>query len=423
MNAKVFHADLWDLRENKYDWLLEHEIKTTDWQQLSPKSEFYLFVPRDEKLLERYGKYIKIPDIFPVNSVGIVTARDKLTISWSPEGVWTTIVNFSKMDIELARMSYNLGKDVRDWKVELAQKDILESGLDRNKIVPILYRPFDVRFTYYTGKSRGFHCMPRPDVMRHMMQENLGLCIGRAGQVVGLEKPWNIVFCSDYIEDLNLFYRGGNVNFPLYLYPTIDKKDLFSHINSGERQPNIAPGVFLTINEIYTKKSAPEDIFYYIYAVLYSTIYRTKYAEFLKTDFPRVPFTKDYKLFREIGVLGKKLADLHLLNSPELDHPISKFPIEGERTVETPKYDEENNRIYINRIQYFDSVPQDVWEYQIGGYQVCHKWLKDRKGRKLLLDDIRHYCGIVTSIHKTIEIQRGIDEIYPEIERDMIVSW
>ena len=129
-----------------------------------------------------------------------------------------TILNFSKLDVETARQAYNLGKDVRDWKVEFAQKDLKESGMDKNNIVPILYRPFDIRHTYYTGKSRGFHCMPRPEIMRHLMRENLGLCVGRAGQVVGLEKPWNVVYVSENIVDLNLFYRGGESVCPLYIY-------------------------------------------------------------------------------------------------------------------------------------------------------------------------------------------------------------
>ncbi len=419
--CNVYHSEIWGLREYKYSSLLEKDIKTTKWKSLSPKSEFYLFIPREEKLLESYEKYHKITGIFPINSVGVVTARDNLTIKWTPDEVWSTVLNFSKLDIQSARLAYNLGEDARDWKVELAQKDLKNSGLDKKQIVPILYRPFDIRYTYYTGKSRGFHCRPRPEVMRHMLQENLGLCVGRAGQVVGLEKPWNIIFCSNYIEDFNLFYRGGNVNFPLYLYPDTDKKDLFSHKKEqAKREPNINPEIFKTLSEVYKRELTPEDIFYYIYTALYSNIYRTKYAEFLKIDFPRIPFTKDYKLFIKMGEYGKRLVDLHLLKPTELDPPVAKFQGKGESKVERVKYDERENRVYFNQNQYFEGIAKEVWQYQIGGYQVCDKWLKDRKERRLSLDDIKHYCKIATSLQKTIETQKAIDEIYPKVEKEIV---
>lgn len=417
--CKIYHSEMWGIRDEKYNWLFENDIKTTKWESILPKTEFYLFVPREERLWKDYEKYPKITEVFPVNSVGVVTARDKLTIHWNKKDVLTTILNFSKMDTENARLAFRLGKDTRDWKVALAQKDILESGLDNNNIVPILYRPFDVHYTYYTGKSRGFLCMPRPEVMRHMMQENIGLCIGRAGQVVGLEKPWNIVFCSDCIEDFNLFYRGGNVNFPLYLYPDTDKKDLFSHMKEQKKkEPNIIPKLFTALSEVYRKEPSPEEILYYIYAVLYSPIYRTKYAEFLKIDFPKIPFTKEYKLFSKMAEYGKRLVDLHLLKSSELDQPSAKFEGKGEYKVEKVNY--EGKKVFINKEQYFATIPPEIWNYHIGGYQVCEKWLKDRKGRCLSLDDIKHYCNIVTAFEKTIKIQKEIDAIYPEVENEIV---
>jgi predicted helicase len=295
--------------------------------------------------------------------------------------------------------------------------------------------------------------MPRPEVMGHMTRENLGLCVGRAGQVVGLEKPWNIVFCSDCIEDLNLFYRGGNVNFPLYLYPDTDKKDLFSHAKKSEKkQPNINPKLFAALSEVYKKEPTPEELFYYIYAVLYSNIYRTKYAEFLKIDFPRIPFTKDCELFGKMAEYGERLVDLHLsacssdfsrsLQGQErlkfacgLNHrlqvPLAKFQGRGDNKVEKLRYDGRNppcppfakggdKRVYINQSQYFEGIAEEVWQYQIGGYQVCDKWLKDRKGKPLSLDEMKQYCRIVTSLQKTIEIQKEIDTIYPEVEKETV---
>ena len=169
----------------------------------------------------------------------------------------------------------------------------------------------------------------------------------------------------------------------------------------------------------------PEDIFYYIYAVLYAPSYREKYAAFLRSDFPRVPFTADADLFARLAGLGERLAELHLLKSPELNPPACRFEGEGDGRVEKGKkaglrYDPDAERVYINAEQYFGPVPPEVWEYQVGGYQVCEKWLKDRRERRLELDDIRTYCRIVTALKLTIEIQAEIDEMYPAVEAETI---
>jgi predicted helicase len=170
--------------------------------------------------------------------------------------------------------------------------------------------------------------------------------------------------------------------------------------------------------ENYKTIPAPEEIFYYIYSVLFSNIYRVNYAEFLKTDFPRIPFTKDYKLFIKLGEYGKQLADLHLLKSEELDIPFAKFQGAGDNRAEKVVF--QPDKVYINSNQYFEGIEEDVWEYQISGYQVLDKWLKDRKERVLLLDDIKHYCKIVYVLKRTIEIQEEIDSLYQEIERTVI---
>jgi predicted helicase len=172
------------------------------------------------------------------------------------------------------------------------------------------------------------------------------------------------------------------------------------------------------LTKSFHKRPTPEEIFYYIYAVFYSNTYRTKYAEFLKTDFPRVPFTKRHKLFVEMGKYGKELVELHLLKSSELDTPVARFQGEGDNRVEKPRYEEKEGRVYINATQYFEGVEPEVWEYQIGGYQVMEKWLKDRKGRTLSLEDIQHYCRIGSALKKTIETQEKIDSIYVRIEED-----
>ena len=417
--ARVFHAELWGLREKKYQWLKQHGFNDTPWQEIHPKPEFYMFVPRDEAALERYNSFLKVTDIFPVHSVGIVTARDKLTIHWTPEEVWTTVLNFSRMDPELARQAYQLGSKVSTERIRRAQEDV--QNLKREKIAPILYRPFDVRYTYYTGTVNGFHERPRPEVMHHMLAgENVALCVGRQGQVVGGDM-WTLAFCSCHIEDFNLFYRGGNVNFPLYLYPNAKGRDLFDDHGSHERQPNLKPEVLMALNQAYGREVAPEEILYYIYAVLYAPSYRERYAEFLRMDFPRIPFTADREVFKEMSALGERLVNLHLLKSQELDPPLVRFEGEGDNRVAKNKsqgffYDPETQQVHISKTQYFKPVPPEVWEYRIGGYQVAEKWLKDRRERTLSLEEIRTYCGIVTALNLTIEIQNQIDELYSTVE-------
>ena len=418
--GKVYHSEIWGTRDKKYKWLLKNDIAATKWRKLTPKPEFHLFIPRDEKFLTHYEKSLKINDIFVMNNVGIVTARDELTIKWTPREVNVAVLNFSKMNPELARSAYNLGKDANDWKVALAQKDLIESGLDRKKIVPILYRPFDIRYTYYTGKSSGFHCRPRSEVMRHMMTgSNLGLILPKR---VETKMPWAHILCTDQIVDhVAVSLKTIDYLFPLYVYPNAGKKDLFSQLEEQQgRRANINEKVFSALLKTYKSKITPEDIFCYIYAVLYSNAYRSKYAELLKIDFPRVPFTQDHKLFKKMAQYGHRLVELHLLKSSKLEQPIAKFQGKSGDKVETLKYHEDQARVFINESQFFERIEENVWNYQIGGYQVCSKWLKDRTGKTLSLDEIKHYCKIVSATHQTIELQKSIDEKYNAIEKQII---
>jgi predicted helicase len=417
-DSVIYHTNLYGLREEKYDWLDKNDFKKENYSLIKPQSPYYFLKKYDINTIKRYLDWKKINEIFLVSSVGIATARDNLTIQWSENEMWNTVLNFTKLDPEIARETYNLRKDVRDWKVKYAQEDLRKSGINKGNIIPILYRPFDKRFTYYTGRSRGFHCMPRDNIMKNMLKENIGLTIGRAGQAVGIEHLWNLVFISNNIIDLNLYYRGGALLFPLYLYPDDQKKNLFNH-HKTEKEPNIPPQIFNKLEESYKRIATPEEILYYIYGVFYSNIYRKTYAEFLKIDFPRVPFTSDKNLFCEMGKLGKQLADLHLLKSPLLDMPVARYQGEGDNDrIEKIDYQENEQRIYINNDKYFEGIAPEVWNYYIGGYQVLLKYLKDRKGR--IMDDAPHYCRIVTALQKTIEIQKQIDTLYPEIEKDLI---
>ena len=406
-DCRVFHSEIWGLREEKYNWLLANDINSTKFEQLQPHTPFYFFIPREERYAELYNKYWKVTDAFPVNSVGIVTARDKLTIQFTPDEVWKIVKDFSSLSEEKARKKYELGDDVRDWQVSLAQGDLKATGLKKDNIVPILYRPFDIRYTYYTGHSRGFHCMPRPEVMNNMLKDNLALITSRLTK--GEEYRHTLV--STNISEVILLSSKTSNNafvFPLYVY------------KQGKKKSNISSELINALREAYGQKPKPEDILNYIYSVLFSNIYRNKYVEFLKTDFPRVPFTTNYNLFIEMGKLGRKLIDLHLMKSKDLQNPIAKFQGDGDNTVKKIVYHEEIESVYINKTQYFEGVNRDVWECLIGGYQVLSKWLKYRKGRKLSLEDIKHFCNVATALKRTMEIQDEIDKLYPAIEKDVI---
>ncbi len=158
---------------------------------------------------------------------------------------------------------------------------------------------------------------------------------------------------------------------------------------------------------------------YYVYAVLYSNTYRIKYAEFLKIDFPRIPFTNNYEIFKEAAKVGEQLTDLHLLKHKSLNNPTVKYFGKGASdTIEKPVYNADENRVYINAERYFDNVTDEVWNYHIGGYQVMEKYLKDRKGRQM--DDPAHYCKMGTAIGETIKVQKEIDRVFERIEIDVL---
>ena len=420
----MHHADIWGLREAKYEWLDIHGVEDTEWSELKLTSPSYLFVPRDNALETLYRRFPSVPDVFPVNCVGLFTARDKLTIGWSAEEIWQRVRVFSQMDPELARQGYDLGKDSGDWKVQLAQKDLLNSGPQRQKIVPVLYRPFDVRYTYYTGQSRGFICRPRQEVMGHILAgDNLTLSTTRS---VEIKRNFEHAFCTEeLITNHSVSLKEANYLFPLYLYPTTDRGNLFAHLESAKRQPNLDPKLIALLAKAYGREPAPDEFFHYIYAVLYTPNYREKYAEFLTMDFPRIPFTKDGALFLKLAQLGERLTALHLRKSSELNPPACRFEGQGDNRVgkgkkEGLRYDPSEQRVYINATQHFTPVSNTLWTYRVGGYQVCEKWLKDRRERRLELDDIRTYCRIVTALKLTIDIQGKIDNLYPEIEKEPV---
>ena len=252
--------------------------------------------------------------------------------------------------------------------------------------------------------------------MRHMLEKNIGLITVR--QVA--EGIFNHCLVSEYVIDnrITLSSKGIGFLFPLYLYNDLSKRDLFSN-SQKDKEPNFSVNILKRIVTVFGKQITPEELFYYIYGILHCENYRTIYKDFLKVDFPRIPFTTKIDIFKLYGEFGKKLCDLHLLNSQWLDKTVIKYQGQGtDQSIKKPRYDIKEKRIYINPSYYFDGVDSKVWNYQIVGFQVLDKYLKDRKGRKM--DDPRHYIHIATALAKTIEIQAEIDEIYPEVEKDVI---
>ena len=410
-NARVYYADLWGLRENKYKWLLRNDRTTTGWEELEPRSPYYFFVPIENTYWDEYEKYWKVTDIFPVNCTGIVTARDKFVVDFDRETLRRRIEIFkdlTKSD-DFVKSSFKL-KDTRGWNFSEARSNLARDENWDSYFTQILYRPFDIREIYYTQKMVDW---PRPEVMWHMLKENISLCAMRQ---VALDEKYTHFLVSQWMVDNRTFLSSKGIiqQFPLYIYPDESNgKLLLDEQTPGpERTPNFSKGFLKAITGALGTELTPEEIFYYIYAVLYSPTYRKRYEEFLKIDFPLVPLPTDYEQFKELGVLGKELVELHLLKHPSLNETGVGFPVSGSDTVEKVRYDEENERVYFNKTQYFEGISKEVWNYQIGGYQVMMKYLKDRRKRELTREEIEHYMKVAAALKRTIAVQKEIDEVW-----------
>ncbi len=267
-----------------------------------------------------------------------------------------------------------------------------------------------------------------------MLQPNLALLTHRREEI---QIPYTHFLVTNLISEHGvLSSKTTNYQFPLYLYNKesdsggSSRRTGISRYQTmfvfepataySVRHPNINPDLFKSLSSAYKKQPSPEQIFHYIYAVLYSNAFREKYAEFLKTDFPRVPFTKDYKLFNKLAEKGEELVELHLLKSKKLTKPISKCEGAGNLHVDKVTYDQNKARVHINSEKWFTGISIEVWEYHIGGYQVAEKWLKDRKGRQLSSEEVAHYCRVVTAIAETIRIQESLDDLFEEVEKNLL---
>lgn len=413
--AQIFHFDLYGKREDKYEFLNENTLASVQWTELQPDEPNFFFV---NKNFEGKGEYLEgfsTSELFKIGSSGIKTERDILTIQFTHNELINITDDLIHSDIEDFRKKHNLKIDGRDWKLHLAKEDIISS----NKILAkIQYRPFDFRFTFYTGKTKGFQAYPRKEVSDNFIdRDNLGLINLRQNN----SGDEYVILVTNIMTEKGSLVCGNYYINPLYLYPESSGQQSIEQ--TTERTPNlkieivneIASKIGLTFtNEKETTANtfAPIDILDYIYAVLHSPTYREKYKEFLKIDFPRVPYPKDAATFWQLVKLGEEIREIHLLQSPVVDSYITQYPEDGDNIVTKPKY--QDGKVYINETQYFDNVPQVAWEFYIGGYQPAQKWLKDRKDRKLEFDDILHYQKIIVALSETDRLMKEIDKI--EIE-------
>ena len=420
--ASVHHADLWGEREEgtdggKYGWLAANDVATTAWQELSPRAPLYLFIPRDEALAGEYQAAWSIPSIFSPSGApapGIVTTHDQFAISWDRDEAESKVERLLATESEEeARRVWRLCSQDQ-WQYGRAKRELAD-GSWRQHIESILYRPFDVRSTVY---DRNVAVHRRDRVMRHMLAgENVGLSTTRATEIAG---GWEHVFAAkSLIQHHTVSLKEVNYLFPLYTYPTQAQKRL-----GLGRQPNLGQAfveaVSSSLGLVFNadrsgdlqESFGPEDVFHYIYAVLHSPEYRRRYADFLKSDFPRVPLTRNRPLFTTLVELGERLKALHLMEAEGNDLPA--FPRQGSNLVGKVRYappnDESAGRVFINRDQYFEFVAPETWEFTIGGYQPAEKWLKDRRDRTLSLEDVMHYRRICAVLAETPRLMARIDE-------------
>jgi len=412
--AEVFCADLQGRREDKYAFLEAHDIKNTKWKRLSPKAGGYFFIARDERFLEKYETFWKVTDIFPINGVGMTTARDSFVIDNDKRALLNRIrlLKHSKLSDDELHEYFDINKK-KGWSIRKAWNMLQEIPDEKMKefILPVVYRPFDVRYIFYHD-AVVWRTVKR--VMRHMMRDNLGLIIPKQFK----EEPGAFV-SQNITGHKTVSAYDINYLFPLYLYGD-DKTRKSTKSLIEDKRPNLTPAIRGALKKAFKKAPSPEDIFYYIYAVSYSNLYRKKYGEFLKTDFPRIPFTADYGLFKKAACIGKELVEMHLMKS--IPDGSVRFQGKGKGRVEKLRYDEAEKRVSINNGQYFEGVGSHVWDYRVGGYRVMEKWLKDRRGKALSVEDIKHYCRVGAVLERTIEVQKEIDGIYIELEKNPVTK-
>ncbi|MHC5200782.1 type ISP restriction/modification enzyme [Myroides sp. LJL119] len=410
------HIDLYGSRASKYDYLLNNSVKKIAWNDLTPKSPYYFFVPKNFNNENNYNKYLGVNEIFNLNGVGICSKRDDTAIQFNTTDLRIVLDDFINLDEDSIRNKYKTEKkESRDKKILFAKDNVINFGIKGEYLKEIYYRPFDIRYTYHTNKSKGFLAYPVFKIMSHFHKPNLGLIVSKKSRQLSL----GYVSITKNITDLHILDSAADSTniFPLYIYNDLIQTSVKVKL---ERTPNLN---FEIVNEIADKLGltftnekeaiegafAPIDILDYIYAVLHSPKYRETYKEFLKIDFPRVPYPTDQKQFWELVALGKQIRELHLLESDKINDFTSSYPESGNNIVGKPIFKE--GKVFINETQFFNDIPEIAWNFYIGGYQPAQKWLKDRKGMELSFDDIRHYNQMIVALVETNRLMKDIDNV------------
>ena len=347
--GKVYYYDLYGKREDKYAFLEKTPFAEVEYKELNPIAPMYFFVPKDFELMEEYEKGVKINELFSLGSMGITTGRDKELVSMQP------------------------------FKSE--------------NNLPYCYRPFDVQWIDYDVERIA---RARENIMVHLKKQNTALCLIKINSSSdGLFK----VLVSSCMTDKTILSSKDNANvFPLYLYTDeFGKETKVANLNEDEWQK---------FNNTIGRTTTPEELLAYIYAVLHSPRYRERYKEFLKIDFPRIPLPASESEFDRLAQIGQQLIDLHLMTDTQRWKCSTTFPEEGSQLIDLLKW--KDNKVWINEKQYFGNVPEIVWNFFIGGYQPTQKWLKDRKGRTMSFDDIKHYLHIVHALTETIKLMQKL---------------
>lgn len=413
--AEVYHYDLYGKRDFKYEFLSDNNLKSIKWNKLEYSEPNYFFVLKDFGEIKEYEKGFKVDEIFINVNSGIKTDRDKLFIDLDKTTLLNRIQFLLNNEFDTNFINeYNI-KDSSSYKLT---KCIKENSYNEIYLEKVLYRPYDTRWIYYDKKviSR-----PADKAMKHMFKKNnIGLIIPRLckGQL-GFKHG----FISNTLIDVATgdAYSGSGTYFaPLYLYP--DENSL-----TNERTPNLNLEIVKEIEEKLALKFvnekiedsttfAPIDILDYIYAVLHSPNYREKYKEFLKIDFPRVPYPT-ISNFWQLVEFGEKLRSLHLLEDTSLDNRIidikgeSELKITNKLAKKDTVVDENLVTLNLNSEVSIINIPLIAWEFYIGGYQPAQKWLKDRVDRTLSRADLKHYNRIINALCKTDVIMKEIDNI------------
>jgi hypothetical protein len=429
--AKVFHADLWGQREEKYEWLSEHSINTTPWEQLNPTAPYYLFRPQTVELRAEYESLWRLDNAMPVHGAGMTTARNHVVVDFDEAPLVERARIFRDSTKSDAAVLRELKiKKKKGWDEKKARQLLRDDGGDLKRFVqPLNHLPFDHRLILYHD-ALVWRTVKK--VMLHMLRGgNLALLTTRQTR-----DKWDVLVTDRVITHKALAAYDITTMFPLYLYPE-PAGDEHGRLELGEqRTVNFAPNFTAEVAQVVGLSyigDAPgdlratfgaEDLFAYIYGVLQSPGYRERYAEFLIREFPRVPLTHNNEQFAECVSLGKTLLALHLLES--LSNRAITFPVPGVSIVGShfPEYVPleteapdgsvaEAGRVYINQTQFFLGVSEEAWNLWIGGYQPAQKWLKERMGRKLTFDDLGHYERLIGALEGTIAMASRLDDALP----------